>query len=90
MNMDLKFIGDVEMLRKAAKENEVVFDLLTLINRSLLIDDFGNREIIADDNDIRLLRVCDAAAHFAKYDKEQSDLSANDLEKFKGCFVRSV
>lgn len=87
MNMDPEFIGEVEMLRKAAKENEVVFDLLALINRSLLIDEAGNREIIADDEDTRLLVICDVAASFALYDHD-SDLSANDLEKFKESIAR--
>ncbi len=75
MNIDPEFVSEVERLRKAAKENEVVFDLLLLISRSVLIDDIGNREIIADDKDTRLLQACDMAAAFAAYDIDPSAYS---------------
>lgn len=78
MNIDPKFVGEVERLRYAAKENEVVFELLILISRSLLIDEAGNREIVADDNDTRLLQICDVAAAFAAYDIDPSAYSTSN------------
>jgi hypothetical protein len=78
MNINPEFVSEVERLRKAAKENEVVFDLLMLISRSLLIDEAGNREIIADDKDTRLLKICDVASSFAAYDIDQSACSISN------------
>ena len=80
MNIDPKFVSEVERLRKAAKENEVVFDLLMLISRSLLIDHNGNREIVADDNDTRLLQICGVTAAFAAYDIDSLVYSASNEE----------
>lgn len=62
MNIDSKFVGEVERLRKAAKENDVVYELLSLISRFILIDGNGNKEI--------LLEACQVASAFAEYDEE--------------------
>jgi hypothetical protein len=80
MNIDPEFVNEVERLRKAAKENEVVFELLMLISRSFLIDQNGNREITADDNDERLLQICDVTAAFAAYDIDPLVYSASNEE----------
>lgn len=85
MNIDPEFVGEVENLRKAAKENYVVFNLLMLIKRSIFIDDDGNREIVADDDDTRLLRICDITAAFAKYDIDPLAYSDSNKE-FKSKF----
>ena len=73
MNIDPKFVSEVERLRKAAKENEVVLELLYLITKSILIDDNGNKEIIADKDVLRSLEACQVASVFADYDIDQND-----------------
>lgn len=78
MNIDPSFASEVDKLRQAAKENEMVFDLLMLIGRSLLIDDLGNKEIIAEKEDLRLLKICEVAAAFAAYDIDPSAYSTSN------------
>lgn len=72
MNFDKGFIGDVERFRLAAREHIVVCELLALINRSLLIDGNGNKEISAEGRDLALLEACQVASNFASYDEDSA------------------
>ncbi|SFK64105.1 hypothetical protein SAMN05216302_101147 [Nitrosomonas aestuarii] len=75
MIVDQKLVGEVERLRKAAKEDDVVYELICLISKSILIDDLGNTEVIAEKEDLRHLEACQIASHFAEYDFDQSGSS---------------
>lgn len=68
MTIDALFI---DRLRDAAKEHGAVFDLLTAIGDGLLIDDLGNKEIVALDADLDLLKSAQIAFEFAKLDRKE-------------------
>ena len=60
----------VERLRAAAKEHGEVFNLLTVLDDSILLDGAGNKEIIGDKDDLNYLNLAILAAAFARYDRE--------------------
>lgn len=69
MNVDQ--IRVVERLRAAAAANGDVYELLMALNRTLLIDGNGNKEITAEGDDLQYLEAVLLAASFAAYDLEK-------------------
>ncbi len=69
MDMDTDQIRVIERLREAAKEHGEVHDLLLTMRDCILIDDLGNKEIVASAEDLAYLKAALMAADFAIYDK---------------------
>lgn len=59
----------IDQLRKAAKNHKVVGDLLDLIERSVLIDDLGNRSVIGNEEDCAYIRAAQLANEFVRVDR---------------------
>lgn len=60
----------IDFLRDAAKEYGAVHDLLVAIRDGILIDCMGNKEVVADEGDIRIIKAAQVAAVFAELDRE--------------------
>lgn len=68
--MNVKFI---EQLRFAAAQHDAVAELLFAMSASVLLDGYGNAEIIGDAEDLSVLKDALIAAEFSIYDRENSD-----------------
>lgn len=66
--MDDEFFSEVEKLRKAAKENECVLELLKIIDLSIHEDGYGSLVLTKDRNFLCSLEICKVAAAFVAYD----------------------
>jgi hypothetical protein len=69
--MKLDRVDVIECLRAAAKEHSEVVTLLITLRSSLLIDGSGNKEIMADGDDLAYLTAVLMAADFVAYDAEK-------------------
>ena len=59
----------IDLLRSAAKEYGTVAELLDAIRDGILIDDLGNKEIVADETDVGIFKAAQIAAAFAELDR---------------------
>lgn len=75
MNMDDDFVSEVEKLRKAAKQNEYVVELLRIIDLSIYIDGYGNLTLTEEMDFLRNLEICKVAAAFVSHDLSSSAFS---------------
>jgi hypothetical protein len=64
-------IDVIERLRAAAQQHGEVANVLSVLKKSLLIDEVGNREIIADATQCDYLQAAMMAADFAEYDRSK-------------------
>lgn len=71
MQVDSDQAKFIDNLREAAGVYGAVADLLYAIRDGLLIDDLGNKEIVADEVDLGVLRIAQIAAAFAEADREE-------------------
>lgn len=81
MNIDPEFVSEVERLRKAARENEVVKELLVFISALTFTHDDGSEQIVEVDKNLIFLEICKLSSAFAEYDQEQSDLPLRNHRK---------
>lgn len=63
----------IDALRDAAKQYGAVADLLFAIRDGILIDGNGNKEIVADECDLGLIKVAQIAAVFAALDRGECE-----------------
>jgi hypothetical protein len=61
----------IERLRDAATTHGEVANLLPVLCRSILIDGAGNREIIAEADDLECLQAAFLAGAFSEYDRSK-------------------
>lgn len=64
--MNVKFI---EAIREAGNKYGAVADLLRAVRCGLLIDGNGNKEIVAEDDDLQILLDAQIAAEFVDFDR---------------------
>lgn len=69
MSISTKQAAFIDELRDAAKEHEAVYKLLLVIDSGILIDEAGNRDVVATDDDCQLIRAAQITAAFAKTDR---------------------
>lgn len=70
--MEEKHLRFVDRLREAAKEHGAVFDLLGLIDDTIMIDGLGNKEIVAGKDGVEWLMAAILAARFAAMDRSEN------------------
>lgn len=63
----------IDALREAAKRHGAVADLLLVIRDGILIDGVGNKEVVADEYDLGLLKMAQIAAAFAALDRGECE-----------------
>ncbi len=66
----------IERLRDAAANHGEVASLLSVLCRSILIDGAGNREIIAESDDLEYLQAALLAGAFSDYDRSKDSPGA--------------
>lgn len=66
--MNVKFI---ESLREAGNHYGAVSDLLNALRDGLLIDGAGNKEIIADEDDLQIMQDAILASEFVDFDRKK-------------------
>lgn len=60
----------IDHLREAAKEFGAVYDLLIAIEEGIMIDGLGNKEVVADKDNLEIILAAQEAAAFAKLDRK--------------------
>lgn len=60
----------IDSLREAAQKYGAVADLLLAIRDGILIDDLGNKEVVADSTDLIILKTAQVAAAFSELDRD--------------------
>lgn len=69
MNLENDDVEFIDGLRAAAKNDPAVYNLLALVESTLLIDQAGNREIVGNDEELRMLQAAQLAFAFARADR---------------------
>ena len=71
MNLTKDEAAFVDNLRRAAEQYGAVFDLLCLIDEGIMIDGNGNKEVVAEADELRLIQCARVATSFARLDRDE-------------------
>lgn len=67
--MDTEEAQFIDRLRQAAREHGAVADLLDVVERGIMIDELGNKDVVAENDDLRMLELAQNAAAFVRLDR---------------------